>query len=294
MRTTNKAVRSCCKAYTVDFLHLFANKSPMHLKLQFAVTQRRAHATKVAVRTSAMKVMLSLHPQIVAPGKDEIKFFTKYWNASLQWYLDQMPFSKPNEITIEKSPQFNGKCAPERIQYLFPHVKLILVVRHPIIRAISEYLQDVSTGRTASESSFEKEVMKEGKINQFYHSISKSMYDYHMRRWLKYLPLEQIHIVNGDKFAEENPAPQLAEVAKFLTLQPYFKENMFEYNKTKGFYCWKKPDSSSDIPPVCLGENKGRKHPIVSTVVLEKMIEFFKPHMQEFYQLVGQDFGWDL
>ena len=107
-------------------------------------------------------------------------------------------------------------------------------------------------------------------------------------------PLEQIHIVNGDKFAEENPAPQLVEVAKFLTLQPYFKENMFEYNKTKGFYCWKKkPDSSSDIP-VCLGEKKGRKHPIVSTVVLEKMREFFKPHMQEFYQLVGQDFGWDL
>ena len=133
--------------------------------------------------TSAMKVMLSLHPQIVAPGKDEIKFFTKYWNAGLQWYLDQMPFSKPNEITIEKSPQFDRKCAPERIQYLFPHVKLILVVRHPIIRAISEYVQDVSTGRTASESSFEKEVMKMGKINQFYRPINQSAYDYHMRRW---------------------------------------------------------------------------------------------------------------
>ena len=43
--------------------------------------------------TSAMKVMLSLHPQIVAPGKDEIKFFTKYWNASLQWYLDQTVYT---------------------------------------------------------------------------------------------------------------------------------------------------------------------------------------------------------
>ena len=161
--------------------------------------------------TKALRVMLDLHPQIVT-GPKEIGFFSKEekFVNGLQWYLEQMPFSRPTEITIEKTPQLTSECAPERIKYFFPHVKLILIVRDPIDRAISHYLQQIVSGEVSSATSFEENALDEkGALDSSYHPINQSAYDYHMRRWLTYFPLEQIHIVNGDKFAKRTRPPSL-------------------------------------------------------------------------------------
>lgn len=49
-----------------------------------------------------------------------------------------MPFTTENHIVLEKSPSyFVGKLVPERVYNLNPKMKLILVVRNPITRAIS-------------------------------------------------------------------------------------------------------------------------------------------------------------
>jgi [heparan sulfate]-glucosamine 3-sulfotransferase 5 len=49
-----------------------------------------------------------------------------------------MPFTTPGQLTIEKSPAyFVSKLVPQRVYAMNPHMKLILVVRNPIIRAIS-------------------------------------------------------------------------------------------------------------------------------------------------------------
>jgi hypothetical protein len=49
-----------------------------------------------------------------------------------------MPFTTKDQLTIEKSPAyFISRQVPERVHALNPHMKLILVVRNPITRAIS-------------------------------------------------------------------------------------------------------------------------------------------------------------
>ena len=247
--------------------------------------------------TKALKVMLDLHPQIVTTPK-EVHFFdhTENFAKGLQWYLHQMPATKPDEVTIEKTPEFANTCSPERIHYFFPHVKLILVVRDPIDRAVSQYLQQFL--KNVVNITFEEKVLtRSGELDTQYIAINQSLYDYHLKRWLQYFSLEQMHIVHGDKISKDNPTRQLVKVAKFLNLQPYFKEEMFFFNKTKGFYCWKQPNprkpSAAEVP-TCLGGGKGRQHPTISEAVLEKMRVLYKPHMQEFYKLIGQEFGWDL
>ena len=49
-----------------------------------------------------------------------------------------MPETTADQLTIEKSPAyFHSKNAPERIKALDPNMKIILVVRDPVTRAIS-------------------------------------------------------------------------------------------------------------------------------------------------------------
>jgi hypothetical protein len=49
-----------------------------------------------------------------------------------------MPFTTKDQLTIEKSPAyFVSRQVPERVHKLNPHMKLLLVVRNPVVRAIS-------------------------------------------------------------------------------------------------------------------------------------------------------------
>ncbi len=51
-----------------------------------------------------------------------------------------MPKSRKDEISIEKSPRyFVAPDAPRRIHAMNSSIKLILTVREPITRAISDY-----------------------------------------------------------------------------------------------------------------------------------------------------------
>lgn len=52
-----------------------------------------------------------------------------------------MPLSFPNQITMEKSPKyFVSKAAPVRIREMNPLTKLVLILRDPVVRAISDYV----------------------------------------------------------------------------------------------------------------------------------------------------------
>ena len=85
-----------------------------------------------------------------------------------------------------------------------PRVLLLLVVRDPVTRLISDYTQIMHNHveRGLAPKSFEELVFLNNatqEVNTRYDAVGKSMYDVHMRRWLKHFPLEQIHVVNGDR-----------------------------------------------------------------------------------------------
>lgn len=48
----------------------------------------------------------------------------------------------------------------------------------------------------------------------------------------------------------------------------------------------------NDTAEKCLREGKGRKHPKVRPEVVAKLRSFFKVHNKRFYDLVGENFGW--
>lgn len=48
----------------------------------------------------------------------------------------------------------------------------------------------------------------------------------------------------------------------------------------------------NDTQDKCLRETKGRRHPRVDPLIISKLRKFFSEHNQKFYELVGEDFGW--
>ena len=242
--------------------------------------------------TRALISMLSSHPKIKA-AKSEPQFFSFKFQNGLKWYIEQMPLTEKDELTIEKSPNyFDVSLAPKRLHRLKPKsqkIKLILIVRNPVIRAISDYAQRLAQNINHILS-FEKLIfLHNGKINTQVGEVKRSIYDVHFQRWLKWFHRKQILVVNGDELIA-NPVPVLQQVETFLNVSHYFKDSLFTIDKEKGFFCWKVNPEAKE--PKCLGSSKGREHPIVSNSTLNKMKEFLKPHAQNFCQLAAVKFNW--
>ena len=116
--------------------------------------------------------------------------------------------------------------------------------------------------------------------------VKTGLYAEHLRRYLQYFSMEQIHVVDGNTFGKY-PWKELALVENFLNIDPYLSEDKFSFNATKGFYCLK--TSSGEA---CLGKNKGRTHPDVNSTLIEKLKQFYRPHNEELFKMLDKRFEW--
>lgn len=203
-----------------------------------------------------------------------------------------MPSTLDGQITMEKTPSyFITKEAPKRIRNMSKNVKLIIVVRDPVTRAVSDYTQAAS--KRPGIKKFEQLAFLDNTtwlVDTSWSAIRIGIYAKHIERWLKFFPLEQIHFVNGEKLISD-PAGEMAKVQDFLGIKRIVTNKHFYINGTRGFPCLKKPEGSGS--PHCLGKTKGRQHPNINEKVLQRLRNFYKPFNAKFYQIVGQDFGWN-
>jgi hypothetical protein len=94
--------------------------------------------------TTWLHALLETHPEINMPSRrKEIRFFDAHFETGTQWY--EGFFCDPEEqerfrAIGEVSPQYIycEEC-PRRISETLPGVRLILMLRHPVDRAYSQY-----------------------------------------------------------------------------------------------------------------------------------------------------------
>lgn len=262
--------------------------------------QHLPNALIIGVRkggTRALIDSLSRHPSVRACSR-ELHFFDRQENyhLGLDWYRSQMPLSLSNQITIEKTPAyFVTDDAPRLVFQMSPSVKLLVVMRDPTVRAISDYAQ-LSDKKYGTLRPFEEYVTEDSQhrvLRATNSIVTTGLYVNHLRRWLEYFPLEQIHFVNGEELVK-NPVPEMKSVEKFLGLEPFIDENLYYFNETKGFPCLVpvSQKGSEKTKSGCLSETKGRPHPPVNEDVVTLLRDFYRPFNQEFYNAVGKNFGW--
>ena len=242
--------------------------------------------------TRALIEMLSLH-SAVAAAQNEVHFFDweSHFQKGLPWYLSQMPYALPGQLTVEKTPAyFTSSKVPRRLQQVNPRVKLLLILRDPTERVLSDYTQ-VYHNRLLKHKRpqpiEEVLVLKDGQVNLAYKALNRSLYHLHMQNWLRYFPLDSIHVVDGDALIRD-PFPEVKRVERFLRLEPQINASNFYFNRTKGFYCLR--DHSRER---CLHDSKGRAHPRVAPDILHKLYRFFHEPNRKFFELVGRTFDWN-
>lgn len=203
-----------------------------------------------------------------------------------------MPKSSEGQLTMEKTPSYYvTKEVPARIYTMSKDIKLIVVVRDPVTRAISDYTQTRS--KKPDIPSFESLTFKNmsaGLIDTTWSAVQIGMYAKHLERWLQYFPMDQLLFVSGERLISD-PAGEMAHVQDFLGLRRVVTEKNFHFNPTKGFPCIKRPEGNSK--PHCLGKTKGRTHPNINPEVVQRLRDFYRPFNHRFYQMTGHDFGWD-
>jgi len=261
--------------------------------------------------TRALLEYLRMHPDVKAPGP-EVHFFDRYYQLGSDWYRRQMPPTTFGQVAIEKTPSyFVTKEAPTRLRAFDPNVKLIVVLRNPVTRALSDYAQNaakrpsmlnfeelafinVTKAKNDSPSHCNGSKLEECDlklmVNTSWGAIRIGLYHRYVSRWLKYFDLTRVHFVSGERLVT-NPASETNAVERFLGLRQSIDEDHFVFpNSTGRFPCLRSKKGGK--LPRCLGKTKGRRHPMVNDHLLRILRDFYQPHNEKLYKLIGRRFDW--
>ena len=173
--------------------------------------KRLPNAIIIGVRkggTRALLEFLKLHPKVKACST-EVHFFdiNENYRRGLDWYREQMPESLPGDITIEKTPAyFVTDEVPKRVYEMSQSIKLIIILRDPTERAVSDYVQ-VRLKKLGVAPSFEKFITRgreEKDLRTSIGAIHIGVYIKHLRKWLNYFPLSQFHFVSMEEMTKKS------------------------------------------------------------------------------------------
>lgn len=230
--------------------------------------------------TSSLHAYLGKHPQILLPQKKELQFFSKNFDRGINWYLAHFPSitDYPDFCTGEASPgYFSASDVEKRIFQFFPDVKLILLLRNPVDRAISSFYQKKKVGKINGKKTFTELVTTElQKFEHFTESelasrgnsgcVLGGLYIYQLQRWMNLFPKEQLLILQSEYFFND-PAKVMTEVFDFLNLPQH------QCSDYRSF-------------------NAGCYSPM-SNELRHTLREFFRPHNQRLEKYLGRKFNWD-
>lgn len=243
--------------------------------------------------TASLHKFLIQHPNITAPSRREIGFFShSYWRGLL-WYRSYFStiIHKRFFEYVHKEPLITGDDSPmylfhptaiHRIKKVLPNVKLIIILRNPVDHAYSLYQYYRRTGM--EKVSFEdaiKEDEKRAKIleeklvkneirehnRKFFRLpyIHMGKYIYDIKRLFEIFPRKQILILSTEML-KTNPQDVLDQTFEFLGLKYYKIKNLESTNV------------ASYVP--------------INAATRDFLINFFKPYNAELEKFLDKKFNW--
>ncbi len=238
--------------------------------------------------STSLAEWINLHPQVVPCRNNKgSRFFDINYRRGPAWYFSR--FERPGDhdgiITGEASPYYMyHPAAPERMAKTLPDVKLIAVLRDPVERAWSQYRYEVSRGNETE--SFDRALDLEperlrGERERLETDPSYEGFDYRHHGYL-----ERGHY-----------ADQLAKIYKFfpetqvLVLQSerLFAEPHVELSRVWGFLGLDNV-TLSGLQPL----NAGATRASLDDHYRTRLTEYFRPHNERLWELLGTTFDWDV
>ncbi|MCE5317422.1 MAG: sulfotransferase domain-containing protein [Parachlamydia sp.] len=232
--------------------------------------------------TTPLYFFIKQHPQVVYK-KGEVHFFDLMFHKGTGWYRKRFtPRPTHDHLIGDKSPYYMlHPLVPKRVHDLYPHVKIVAILRNPVDRAYSHYWHNVRAGRETL--SFEEAILAEPErlkgerrktIHDPYHRgenyrhfsyLERGNYVKHLKHWLKYFPREQIFIISSSELRIK-PEVVMNDLFAFL-----------------------------GVPGQTLPKYKNRSHNYepMAPQIRQQLVEYFKPYNKQLEELLGRKFDWD-
>ncbi|MDB9315585.1 sulfotransferase domain-containing protein [Spirulina sp. CS-785/01] len=253
--------------------------------------------------TTSFYSYLIQHPQILPAVTKEIRYFSSDFINDLEYYLSHFPaISKNNYLTGEATPNyFTFPNVAQQIKDWFPNIKLILLLRKPIKRAISgfywgnqfsyrylnkslnsihhldlnlvqERITEIKEIRKLSFhqpwlSLLAEQSKQNSNINhEIAFHIASSLYIDYLPEWFKVFPKEQLLILKSEDLFTD-PEKTMKQAYHFLGL----------------------PDH-----PLTEYRNANRNpYPPISPSLYQQLADFFRPYNQALEDYLGRAFNWE-
>ena len=234
--------------------------------------------------TTALYEYLRRHPQISGPSWKEVSFFDRHWARGESWYRGNFPnvARTRGKHVGEASPSYVfHPLAPQRVQEVVPEARLIVLVRNPVDRALSQYNHEVALGREAlpfEEALDAEEERLRGEQERmaadpryfsrewWSHTYkARGRYAEQLERWLAVFPREQLLVLPSDDLGSE-PARAHAQVLEFLGASP---QRLDSYPRVYE-----------------------REYEPMKPETRERLAAEFEEPNRRLYELLGRDLGW--
>jgi hypothetical protein len=183
--------------------------------------------------TTTLQRLLEQHPGAFLPAAKELHYFTLHFAEGEAWYRAHFAGAAPDQLCGEITPYYVfHPQAPERVQALLPQARLIVLLRDPVERALSQYFHTQRLGlETLSlESALAAEANRllgaddvltkpEGRhrSHQEHSYLSRSRYEEQLPRWQALFPCDQLLVLRSEDLFEQ-PGHVWDRVLRFLEL----------------------------------------------------------------------------
>jgi hypothetical protein len=236
--------------------------------------------------TTSLFNYLVQHPDVLTPLGKEIHYFDLHYTRGPSWYRGRFPYAhrlRRGALPLDASPYYlMHPLAPERAARLLPEVKLIVLLRNPIERALSHYQHEVRGGReslafadaldveAARLAGEEERLAREpGYYSPEHHRHAyqrRGLYLDQLRRWTARFPRSRLLVVQSERLFRD-PVATTATIHQFLGLRPHRLERYHTF-----------------LPG---GYDRGMPPPLRA-----RLVAYFDSPNRELFRWLGEEYDW--
>lgn len=183
--------------------------------------------------TTTLQRLLEQHPQVYLPPCKELHYFSLHYGEGEAWYRQQFEAAASHQRCGEITPYYVFHPeAPARIHALLPQVKLILLLRDPVERSLSQVFHSRRLGLEtlpleaaleAEEARLQgAEVVLESpsgrhRSHQEHSYVARSRYDLQIQRWLTLFRRDQV-LLHRSEDLFDHPEKIWSDLCEFLQI----------------------------------------------------------------------------
>lgn len=243
--------------------------------------------------TTSLFNYLCQHPNIRPSIPKEVQYFSNYYHKGINWYRSHFPisWSKEKRSGSKRESFFTGEAtpyylihphAPQRVRKTIPDTLIIILLRNPVDRAYSHYYHEVRMGvenltfgeaidkeEERLDREMEKMIQNENYLSfnyQHYSYLSRGIYVNQIEKWKKHFQSQRFIILSSESFFE-TPAKTLRRITDVLEIPSWDLFDRKNYHNSS--------------------------YPRMSSLMRDRLSQYFEPHNQKLYKLLNVDLGWE-